>query len=281
MALKGLKYFTKNWILPPAFYNLLKEKEKIVRNALVEKTKSAKDRHIGKRCFILGTGSSVKDQDLKKLIGEYVISVSNAYVHPDYHLFKPQYHVLPHLLLGHSNAHSVEALVKWLKDMDEKIYDAEMFLHYGDKKMIDENNILTKRKIHWLEYCGWDEDFNAPIDPSRIPKLWSVSEIAITMAIYMGFDKIYLLGFDHDWYNGPHVYFFDEKNEHKLHSEEKTLGYNPAYFHAEYQMQRHAQIFKKYRYLYNMKKNIYNANANQNTYVDTFPKVDFNSLFEK
>jgi hypothetical protein len=30
-----------------------------------------------------------------------------------------------------------------------------------------------------------------------------------------------------------------------------------------------------------IKMNIYNANANPNTYVDVFPKVDFDSLFDE
>ena len=30
-----------------------------------------------------------------------------------------------------------------------------------------------------------------------------------------------------------------------------------------------------------MKQNIYNANANENTYVDTFPKVKYEDLFSK
>ena len=48
---------------------------------------------------------------------------------------------------------------------------------------------------------------------------------------------------------------------------------------SEFQMRRHADIFKKYKYLYSLKRNIYNANANPKHYLDVFPMVDFDSLF--
>lgn len=277
MQFTKIKYFIRNWFVPPAFYNLLINRpvETKAVNEFLEETKIVKGRHLGKRCFILGGGSSVKQQDLKKLKGEFVISVSNTYVHRDYPMFKPKYHVLPHIMKGHSVYYSEEKFVEWLKDMDERIFDAEIFLHLGDKEMIDRNGIFNKRKIHWIEYCEWNGDFNKAIDPAAIPGVWSVSELALTMAVYMGFEKIYLLGFDHDWFNGPLVYFYDKKTEHKMELDDKTLSFADA----EFQMNRHAYIFKKYKYLYAMKRNIYNANADPNSYVDVFPKVDYNSLF--
>ncbi|MDY0193864.1 MAG: hypothetical protein RBR93_10130 [Aliarcobacter butzleri] len=50
---------------------------------------------------------------------------------------------------------------------------------------------------------------------------------------------------------------------------------------SELHMINHAKIFKKYKALYQMKQNIFNANANENTYVDTFPKVKYEDLFSK
>lgn len=275
-----VKHFIAEWLLPPAFARFFKkrkisEKNNTPFNQEVEQTRVVKDRHTGSRCFILGAGLSIKQQDLKKLSGEYVISVSNSFVHPDMHIIKPKYHILPSILAGHSHVYNESKFVEWLREMDDKLFDAEIFMHYGDKKMVDKNNIFQKRKTHWIEYSTWNEKFNIPIDPASIPKIWSVSELAITLAVYMGFDKIYLLGFDHDWFNGPLIYFYDVKTEHKVQPTKEKLNFADS----EYQMRRHAYTFKKYKYLYSLKKNIYNANANPNTYVDVFPKVDYDSLF--
>ena len=154
--------------------------------------------------------------------------------------------------------------------------DAEMFMHIGDREMVERNGLFTSRNIYWVGYTvAWDEKFDAPINLMSVPPIWSVSELALTVAVYLGFDKIYLVGIDHDWFNGVLVYFYDHTKEHALRPDQSDLSFADS----EFQMRRHAYIFKKYKYLYSIKKNIYNANANRRHYLDVFPKVDFDSLF--
>ena len=233
------------------------------------------NRHKGERCFILGAGSSIAKQDLKKLAGECVISVSNMFVHPDYPVFKPRYHVSPPILQGHGILYTQEKFVGWLSEMEQKTLNAEMFFHIGDKELIDANGLFKNRIIYWNEYCVWDGTCDFPLDLADVPSIGSVSEFAITVALYLGFDEVYLLGFDHDWFNGPHVYFYDHKTQHVMKPDEKLI----PQVDSEFQMRRHADMFKKYKCLYQIKKNIYNANADAKTYVDTFPRVNYESLF--
>ena len=100
--------------------------------------------------------------------------------------------------------------------------------------------------------------------------------LAITIALYLDFEKIYLLGFDHDWFKGPVIHFYDEKKEHAMKPTEKKLSFADA----EFQMRRHAYIFRKYKCLYSLKKNIFNANSDPEHYMDVFPKVNFDTLFK-
>lgn len=231
-------------------------------------------RHAGQRCFLLGAGSSISRQDLSKLEGETVISVSNTFVHPLFSEFKPLYHVLPPLLASHSNQYSAENFVTWLRAMEQKTRSAEMVLHIGDRKIIEENDLFREQTIHWVEYTTWDGNFDLAIDLAQIPKIWSVSETAVTLSVYLGFKEIYLIGFDHDWFNGTLVYFFDHSKDHALRPDQANLDY----VDAEFQMRRHAEIFRKYKYLYSIRKNIYNANADKNHYMDVFPRVDFDAI---
>ncbi|MHB1349607.1 MAG: hypothetical protein ACYCYR_07010 [Desulfobulbaceae bacterium] len=273
----------KRWLIPPGildFYCKLTKKNspgelsREERNLLLA-TKTLLGRHAGQRCFIVGCGSSIKHQDLTKLAGEVVITVSNAFVHPAMPFIKPKYHILSPVFAYHGNINEHEKLIEWLRVMEEKTFDAEMIFHIGDKNKIIENGLYKNRKIHWVAYEKWDEMSTPEIDLAKIPDIWSVSETAITAAIYMGFEKIYIVGFDHDWFNGLYVYFFDKDKDHKLQPDESKIDF----VDSEFQMRRHAYIFKKYKYLYSFKKNIFNANANPNHYLDVFPKVDFNSLF--
>ncbi|MDH5666803.1 MAG: hypothetical protein OEY86_02180 [Nitrospira sp.] len=235
-----------------------------------------KDRHVGSRCFVLGAGSSVKEQDIGKLEGEFVISVSNTFVHQEFPRIKPRYHTLPPLLRGHGGLHSEKKFVGWLQEMEIATGGAEMVMHIGDRGMVERNSLFKGRPIHWVEYMRErPESFDGPIDLASLPPIWSVSELAITIAVYLGFEKIYLVGIDHDWFNGALVYFYDHTKEHALRPNETDL----SFVDSEFQMRRHAYIFKKYKYLFSMKGNIYNANANPRHYLDVFPKVDYDTLF--
>ena len=243
---------------------------------ILKQNEELKDRHVGSRCFIFGAGSSVKEQDISKLEGEFVISVSNTFVHPVFSRIKPRYHVLPPLLNSHGRFQSEEKFAGWLRAIEVATGDAEMFMHIGDRGMVERNGLFKNRIIHWVEYSvALDENFDAPINLVCVPSIWSVSELALTVGVYLGFDKIYLVGIDHDWFNGVLVYFYDHTKEHALRPDQSDLSFADS----EFQMRRHAYIFKKYKYLYSMKKNIYNANANPRHYLDVFPKVDFDSLF--
>lgn len=284
--MSGLKEVIRQWLVPPGLWQRLSKIKRERMHDLVnlsheemrllERNEELKDLHVGSRCFVLGAGSSVKEQDIGKLEGEFVVSVSNTFVHPEFSRIKPRYHVLPSLLKGHGRLHSEEKFVNWLRIMEIATGDAEMFMHIGDRGMVEGNGLFKGRIVHWVGYAAeWDEALNAPIDLMRVPPIWSVSELAVTVALYLGFDKIYLVGIDHDWFNGVHVYFYDHTKEHAMRPDRSDLSFADS----EFQMRRHACIFKKYKYLHAMKKNVYNANANPHHYLDVFPKVEFNSLF--
>lgn len=284
--MSGLKEVIRQWLVPPGLWQLLSKIKRERMHDLVnlsheemrllERNEELKDRHVGSRCFVLGAGSSVKEQDIGKLEGEFVISVSNTFVHPEFSRIKPRYHVLPSLLKSHGRLHSEEKFVNWLRIMEIATGDAEMFMHIGDRAMVEGNGLFKRRIVHWVGYAAeWDEEFNAPINLMKVPPIWSVSELAVTVALYLGFDKIYLVGIDHDWFNGVHAYFYDHTKEHALRPNQTDVSFADG----EFQMRRHAYIFKKYKYLYSLGKNIYNANANPHHYLDVFPKIEFNSLF--
>lgn len=276
-----IKQFVQKWIVPPEVWRLLFAVKTSLINYLVsnkellKESVTLKDKHIGSRCFILGAGSSIKSQDIKKLEKEFVISVSNTFVHPDFSLIKPKYHVLPPIMQSHGEVHSEGKFVTWLKEMEVATYEAEMFFHIGDKPMIERNGLFQERIIHWVEYADWSGSFDHELRLDNVPRVGSVSEVAITVALYLGFDKVYLLGIDHDWFNGLFVYFFDHKTQHAVKPDEKEM----THIDAEFQMRRHADIFRKYKYLFSIKHNIYNANSDPNHYMDVFPKVDYDSLF--
>ncbi|MGD9554003.1 MAG: hypothetical protein AB7D96_03745 [Arcobacteraceae bacterium] len=239
-----------------------------------------KNMYKGKRCFIIGTAPSIKEQDLSLLKHDYVMGVSKLFYNNSYISINPSFHVYSPILSYHSQCYSENTFLKMLQDMNNLIPETtELFFHIGDKCFIETNNLFVHNKIHWTSYNVWNEfeqmpDFNL----TNMPNIWSVSESAIQIALYLGFEEIFLVGFDHDWFNGLLNYF--DKNimkHHAINEKEFVIQHG---LDSELQMRRHAYIFSKYKKLYDLEQNIYNANANANTYVDTFPKVEYEKLFQ-
>ena len=280
--MRNFKEFLRQWIVPPKIVTLFLVSKGFVKNFsltnkyLLKQSRTLKNKHTGSSCFVLGSGSSLKSQDIKKLKFENVISVSNSFVHPDFSIIKPRYHAVPPLIGSHGELYSEKQFVKWLKVMEAKTGQAEMFFYIGDRQMIESNNLFQNRIVHWVDYTLYTNSSRS-ITLDKIYQINTVSELAITIALYLGFDKIYLLGIDHDWFNGPLVYFYDYKKNHELSPNQDKL----SIVDSEFQMRRHADIFKRYKYLFSIKKNIYNANSNSKNYIDVFPKVDYNLLFNK
>lgn len=278
-----IKQIIKNWF-PSKILQLMKvlnfKRTHSVASTskLFDKNIEVKNIHTNDRCFLIATGSSTNQQDLKRLNSEIVIGVSGFFTHQDIDTINPTYYVLAPVFKYHSDDVDENNLINWLINMDKKLSDSVvMFVHIGEKKTLDENGIFRNKKIYWLNYKYWDESINIKdIDINEIPAIYSVSEAVISVALYLGFKDIYLLGFDHDWYNGEFVYF--NKEEYMKYWGDIEKKEKRKQVDSEFQMRRHAQIFNKYKKLFALKQNIFNANANANSYVDTFPKVKYEEV---
>jgi hypothetical protein len=274
-----MKNFLKKWLLPPGILDFVNRTlnptpRQITQSsddkARLQKTGELRDKNLNEDCFIIGAGSSIKHQDLAKLVGKNCITVSNVYVHSDINIIAPVYHVLPNIFLAHAHLHGNEKYVEWLSDMDARLPSAtKIIMDIRDKEHTDNYKLFTSREMVWCGYSPWDEGEIKEIDHTNLPRVWSVSETAIMMAIFLGFKKIYLLGFDHDWFNGIFNYFYDKNTCHKIGADLSKV----AFADSEFQMRRHAYIFRKYKALYKLHGAIFNCNYDQNSYVDIFPKL--------
>lgn len=233
------------------------------------------------RCFIIATGGSIKYQDLTLLKNEIVISVSGLYMHKDINIINPKYHILPNVFGDHEQINEKNKYVEWLKDMDKNLPSSTIIImSKKDESYIEKYQLFKKRKIFFKDYtryCETDDIFD--IDINNMPNIWSISEGVIQIALFLGFKEIFLLGFDHDWFNGALVHFNGTEYLKFNNENIKQEIVNIHGMDSEFQMMRHAKIFNKYKKLYSLKENIYNANYNQNSYVDTFPKVKYENLF--
>ena len=229
------------------------------------------------RCFVIATGPSINNQDLTLLKDEIVIGMSSFFQHKDFKIINPKYYFITRIV-QHFRYFTQLEMKNLLQDMDDKLSDETiLFMDKVDKSFINKNSLFQKKEIVWLNYTSWDFNDINKISVNKFLDFCFVSEGALQIALYLKFKKIYLLGFDHDWFNGPIKYFDTEKVRKHFKRKEKEL-INDFFFDSEYLMDEFSKTFAKYKALYKLKKNIFNLNYNSETYVDVFPKIKYEDL---
>jgi|TARA_B110000114_G_C15081937_1_gene394471 hypothetical protein len=97
----------------------------------------------------------------------------------------------------------------------------------------------------------------------------STSQMAIQIAMYLGYTKISLLGFDHDWLASPNFSSHFYSDEHQENDHLNRLSYREV-------IQSSANLWDYYEALYVTAKlqNISIINISEGSYLDVFPFRD-------
>ena len=178
--------------------------------ALISGNADLKDRHRGARVFILCNGPSVKKQNIRPLKDELVISVSSGYLHPDYAEIAPSYHCVPQITYGLMTRTDV---VVWFREMHDRLGKATLILSDTEEPLVREEGLFPGRDVRYVHLKGLFSDLPPGTIPdltNAIPGVQSVSILALMLAMYMGGEKLYLLGTDHDHFrSGEYQYFYE------------------------------------------------------------------------
>lgn len=157
--------------------------------------RSLKDSKKGKDCFIIGNGPSLKVDDLEAITGIDSFASNRIYSIYENTNWRPTYYLaIDNNILGDNLAAIVEAEA------------GHKFLNYTIKKRIKNDvtqntsfiNIFGRYVIHPASY----ETKKINYDVSKSFSLsYSVTGVAIELAVYMGYKNIYLIGVDHSYTN--------------------------------------------------------------------------------
>lgn len=253
---------------------------------LVKKNVELHGLHTGNRCFILGSGPSIKTEDLKPLKNEIVFALNNFYVHNDFQTIMrgdvPKYYMTAPI----HRPQTENEWKSWFEDMEKNMPRNTIMLFGLDgykgniKHILDKYNLFKENKIFWyfagVEFDKKNFSINAMDLTKSIYLGEAVSIYALIAAIYMGFDEIYLLGMDHDYF------LYDDENQMRMYK--KALHQNNELFRSfgdEFYTQeflRQYKIFSKYQaFLKHSNQKIYNASSGG--ILKVFQKVKFQSLF--
>ena len=253
-----------------------------------------KNTKTGKLCFIMGNGPSLKNIDLTSLRNEETFVVNTFWNHERYKDIDPKYYVLTDTKIFPQPGQVPETYNNWNRVVVEKSNvvnscpKTKFFLDIGTKDFIESSKIYPKNEIFYLMLSGYFKDnHNFDIDISKpIPRTKNVILAALIIAVYMGFEEIYLMGCEHDYLAHPRLYagfkhFYEQKPLDQDNKEEAayyTLDVMPYEEHIVQSL----ILFKNYRLfkerLAKTNPNVKIYNATPNSFLDVFPNIKFDEI---
>jgi hypothetical protein len=239
---------------------------------VILKNQELKDIYKEKRCFIIGNGPSIKDQDLTLLKNEITFVANNFYLHKDFNKIAPKYYTAIDPTFFREN----EVNLKWFSNLQEKAKNCTFFFSWKAHSIFQKYNLFPNHKVYYLFSSGeFKENGNFQIAINkRIPSLINVTLASLFIAKYFGFKEIYLLGCDHDWLAQPsnlplsHFYEYD-----------KDPFYNGTH-RTTYEeiLTEILELFRFYRLIKTKFGDINIYNATKNSFLDVFEKVNYEDI---
>lgn len=163
----------------------------------LKQNKSLKGILNGKRCFILGNGPSLKEQNLIGLKNEFVITVNNAGKNSFFNDINSNIHIWEdHAFFALSD--SKEEILKRFTNVNTEFNKPITFIPLREKEFVDKYKLYEKIDIRFYNPIYiFHSDYNVNIDYTKgVPGFFTVVGEAIVLAIYLGAKEIYLLGCD-------------------------------------------------------------------------------------
>lgn len=245
----------------------------------------------GGRCFILGNGPSIKEMDILKLKDEQTFVVNTFWNHPQCKELDPTYYtVVDEEIFSDQETNNNYFLSDVIAH--NKIasgHTTKFFFHIAGKELIEGKKLFSDNEIYYLAFNGFfrdDLDFNIEID-KLIPHTKNVIVASLLIAIYMGFEEIYLLGVKHDFLAYPSYKHYENfkhfyKTNYTQSNKNDIEYFKLAVMSYEQHITSVLRLFKNYRLLKEkiakMNPNIKIYNATPGSFLDVFPMIDFDKI---
>jgi hypothetical protein len=152
----------------------------------LERLRTYRDRHAGKRCFIIGNGPSLRGMDLSPLKNELTFGLNRIYL------------LFPELGFTTSYLVSVNDLVLEQCAAEIAALPLPKFVTWRARRWFDVPADNPDSLVYLdTDYTG-PEDFAANAE-GRIFEGFTVTYVALQLAFYMGFEEAVLIGVDHNF----------------------------------------------------------------------------------
>lgn len=264
-----------------------RHKSKFAKTEEAKKNEELRDKHKGQRCFILGNGPSIKEQDLSLLADEVVFVVNGFYKYEKYYDAKPDYYVIVDPACFQEGIGM--QLLSGIECIREYEHIPALFVPYEVRNVV-RNDYQWERwaNLYYIDVTmSFEDGYTKEWDITKpVMGVQCVVQTAALLATYMGFKEIYLLGIEQtdiiasieryrNKYSNPYAY---EQTEEEL----KNIGPQIVNLEPlESMLKGYTNIFHLYKevYLYCQKQGADLYNCTPASLVDSIPKKEYESLF--
>lgn len=256
---------------------------------LIKNNIKFKNIHKGERCFIIGNGPSINEINFARLEKEITFTVNQLPrndrfpdLHTNYHLWSDE----RFFQLDKDNLSDMELLgvMKQVRTDDNsptvfyKTSARDMILQYGLNECLNIEYFMDG------PFCNELSDVEYPITRA-LPVFSTCIHYAIVIAIYMGFEEIYLLGCDctgiinilssrmEKSYNFEYAYSISNNERTRMGRVSKMTKISDEFFW-------YGNLLKVYGVLYEYAKKhgCYLYNATSHSAIDNIPKVNLDEI---
>ena len=278
------KHFNNTIIFP--FWTIFNGHDK----ELLYENKQYKNIHSGKRCFILGNGPSLKKVDFMDLSNEYVFTVNKFARSENASCVKSNYHFWADSnFFKDDNTAETREVIDTMTNIAIDNADVVSFYPLSQREFVESHGIDKKIKVaYYSSPYRLEDHMNDEVDYSKLTFCFgTVVQWCITMAIYMGFSEIYLLGCDNTFIMtiiksalrqndesdyGYKISSVEKKRMEKLLDDNSLEQYVSIYLNN----------LKEYRLLfeYCTKRNIKLINCSAETVIDSIPRMSLADVLQ-
>lgn len=259
----------------------------------IKVNESLKNKYFGERCFILGNGPSLNSIDFSLLANEFVFTVNQIAKNPNFSKLKTNFHIWsdPRFFDISQTKPEDQELLNTMLSVKTNDNEPIIFYPHHALPMIEKLSLKKQLNINIYLSCNFlniKDYLTKTIDFSDFkPDFPTVVHQAITLAVFMGFKKIILLGCDCTGFintayaklnkseNSEYAYTISENEKKRM---EKIS--NIETMRAE--LASNVNLFDTYEnlYIYCQNHNVELLNASNPTLLECIPKVNYKELFK-
>ena len=244
------------------------------QRAILQRNAAFADKHKGQPAFVIVNGPSLASQDILCLKDQITFVVSGFWKHDAVLNWQPTYYSL----LDAAFFNNSDATQTFYQNLHKRVKNSTFFLPlFRGFDAVREHGYLPEKQIQYVAAVG--EKVSGNDLTGIVQSFAGVSAFALSQAIYMGCNPIYLLGFDHNYLANrgvdQHFYAGDILNGHP--STNIPLSELSAY---DDEMRANLHLWKNYRILDGVakSKHIKIFNATNGGYLDVFERADYEKV---